>query len=75
MCNYIQREYHCGHHRFIASTWCDVYTMTHKRCPPDITLFEYAAKLLCGDCKAKTLPPVPWEALIKRHNKHAILLL
>jgi hypothetical protein len=34
-----------------------------------------AAKLLCGDCKAKTLPPVPWEALIRRHNKHAILLL
>lgn len=26
---------------------------------------------LCGDCKAKTQPPVPWESLIKRNNRPA----
>ncbi|KAK4143606.1 uncharacterized protein C8A04DRAFT_12280 [Dichotomopilus funicola] len=69
MCNFIQREYSCGHYRFIASKWCETYTVTHKRCPAEISYFEYASDLLCGDCKAKTLPPVPWEFMIKRHDK------
>ncbi|KAK4102346.1 hypothetical protein N658DRAFT_424391 [Parathielavia hyrcaniae] len=72
MCNYIQREYDCGHHRYIASEWCPVYSLTHKRCRPDITHYEVVL-ILCGDCKAKNQPPVPWESLIKRHNKHAVL--
>ncbi|KAK3290307.1 uncharacterized protein B0H64DRAFT_447371 [Chaetomium fimeti] len=72
MCNFIQREYSCGHFRFIASRWCDVYTITHKRCKPDITHFEYVAMLLCGDCKAKNQPPCAWESMIKRHNKRAV---
>jgi hypothetical protein len=40
MCNFIQREYGCGHFRFIASKWCIDYTMTHKRCPPQVTHYE-----------------------------------
>ncbi|AEO61161.1 hypothetical protein MYCTH_2084107 [Thermothelomyces thermophilus ATCC 42464] len=70
MCKFIQREYLCGHQRFIASEWCDVYTMTHKRCPPEITHYEYVPQLLCGDCKAKNQPPVPWESMIKRHSNN-----
>ncbi|EGS22612.1 uncharacterized protein CTHT_0010830 [Thermochaetoides thermophila DSM 1495] len=67
MCNFIQREYDCGHFRWIASKWCRAYTITHKRCPPDVTHFE-CVDTICGDCKAKQRPPVPWENLIMRHN-------
>ncbi|KAK3903988.1 hypothetical protein C8A05DRAFT_32236 [Staphylotrichum tortipilum] len=69
MCNFIQREYGCGHHRYIASRWCELYSITHKRCPPEVTHFECVDNL-CGDCNAKNQPPVPWEDLIKRHRKH-----
>ncbi|KAL2022972.1 hypothetical protein VTK56DRAFT_4187 [Thermocarpiscus australiensis] len=65
MCKFIQREYACNHLRWIASQWCRDYTMTHKRCPPEVAFFEYVRDM-CGDCKAKTRPPVPWEHLIKR---------
>ncbi|KAK4151501.1 hypothetical protein C8A00DRAFT_35862 [Chaetomidium leptoderma] len=58
--------FHCG--------WCDLYTVTYKRCPPDVTHFE-CVNNLCGDCKAKTLPPVRWEDMIKRYNKYAIISL
>ena len=40
MCNFIQREYGCGHHRYIASVWCKSYTTTHRRCPPQVTHYE-----------------------------------
>jgi hypothetical protein len=41
MCDYTQREYSCGHFRWIASKWCKDYTITHKRCQPNVTHFEY----------------------------------
>jgi hypothetical protein len=41
MCDYTQREYSCGHFRWIASKWCRDYTITHKRCQPNVTHFEY----------------------------------
>lgn len=41
MCDYTQREYSCGHFRWIASRWCRDYTLTHKRCQPNVTHFEY----------------------------------
>jgi hypothetical protein len=41
MCDYTQREYSCGHFRWIASKWCKDYTLTHKRCQPNVTHFEY----------------------------------
>ncbi|KAL2255799.1 hypothetical protein VTK26DRAFT_2690 [Humicola hyalothermophila] len=69
MCSFIQREYSCTHYRYIASRWCESYTITHKRCPPDVRHYEHVGELY-GDCKAKTLPPVPWEGLIKRHGRH-----
>lgn len=48
MCDYTQREYSCGHFRWIASKWCRDYTITHKRCQPNVTHFEYRAEELCG---------------------------
>ena len=50
MCDYTQREYSCGHFRWIASKWCREYTTTHKRCQPNVTHFEYRAEELCGTC-------------------------
>lgn len=41
MCDYIQREYSCRHFRWIASKWCRIYTITHRRCPPNITHYEW----------------------------------
>ncbi|KAK4133557.1 hypothetical protein BT67DRAFT_382683 [Trichocladium antarcticum] len=68
MCDFIKRKYDCYHHRFIASEWCPSYTTTHKRCPPEIKHYEWQVKhrCLCGDCKAREQPPVPWEGMIKR---------
>lgn len=48
MCDYTQREYECGHFRWIASKWCKDYTITHKRCQPNITHFEYRDDERCG---------------------------
>ncbi|KAK3386062.1 hypothetical protein B0H63DRAFT_494735 [Podospora didyma] len=80
MCDYTQREYQCGHFRWIASKWCKDYTMTHKRCQPNVTHFEYRLVVehentnrmltdeLTGECKPKTYPP--WENMIRR-SKHS----
>jgi len=57
MCDYTQREYSCGHFRWIASKWCRDYTITHKRCQPNVTHFEYRAEELCG--KHHPLPTSP----------------
>ncbi|KAK4117412.1 hypothetical protein N656DRAFT_699712 [Canariomyces notabilis] len=68
MCDYTQREHACEHIRWIAARWCRQYTITHKRCPPNITHFEYRHEL-CGDCKARlNQKPVAWEHLITRPN-------
>jgi len=48
MCDYTQREYSCGHFRWIASKWCRDYAITHKRCQPNVTHFDYRAEELCG---------------------------
>ncbi|KAK3364335.1 hypothetical protein B0T25DRAFT_61273 [Lasiosphaeria hispida] len=61
-----QREYSCGHFRWIVSEWCKVYTTTHKRCRPNVTHFDHREEL-CGECKPKPYPP--WEHMIKRPNK------
>ncbi|KAL1838640.1 hypothetical protein VTJ49DRAFT_2447 [Mycothermus thermophilus] len=70
MCNYFQREYSCSHHRYIVSYWCREYATTHQRCPPEVTQYEYHPDL-CGDCKRKNEPPVPWEHLIRRPKKRS----
>ncbi|KAK0738029.1 hypothetical protein B0T18DRAFT_440926 [Schizothecium vesticola] len=69
MCDYTQREYSCGHFRWIASKWCRDYTMTHKRCEPNVTHFEFKSKEPCGECKPKEYPA--WENMIKRSSKQA----
>ncbi|KAK4119944.1 hypothetical protein N657DRAFT_580798 [Parathielavia appendiculata] len=66
MCDYIQREYSCGHFRWIASKWCRDYTTTHKRCQPNIAYFEDKAEELCGECMPRE--DCPWEYMIKRPN-------
>ncbi|KAH6853209.1 hypothetical protein B0I37DRAFT_303947, partial [Chaetomium sp. MPI-CAGE-AT-0009] len=58
------REYSCGHFRWIASKWCRDYTITYKRCQPNVTHLEYRVEELCGECKPKENPP--WGYLIKR---------
>ncbi|KAK3689223.1 hypothetical protein B0T22DRAFT_376861, partial [Podospora appendiculata] len=63
-----QREYSCGHFRWIASKWCREYTITHKRCQPNVTHFEYCGGALCGECQPT--PEVRWEGMIQRSNKH-----
>ncbi|KAK0749035.1 hypothetical protein B0T18DRAFT_322389 [Schizothecium vesticola] len=70
MCDYAQREYKCGHFRWIASRWCLDYTMSQKRCPPNVVYFEVRPSCLralnpCGECLAKT-NQVPWESMIRR---------
>ncbi|KAK4161693.1 hypothetical protein QBC43DRAFT_217017 [Cladorrhinum sp. PSN259] len=66
MCDYTQREYRCGHYRWIASKWCPTYQITHVRCEPNVNHFEYRREELCGDCKPKAKSP--WDHLIKRHQ-------
>lgn len=48
MCEFTQREYSCGHFKFIAARWCNLYKRTHRRCQPDIAHFEYRADEICG---------------------------
>ncbi|KAK4107145.1 hypothetical protein N656DRAFT_558914 [Canariomyces notabilis] len=62
MCDYTQREYSCGHFRWIASKWCRDYTITHKRCQPNVTHFEYRAEELCGKSLQSSMHP-PSEQL------------
>ena len=68
MCDYTQREYSCGHFRWIASKWCREYTTTHKRCQPNVTHFEYRAEELCG------MSYSPWMSHSPR-NQTLILLI
>ncbi|KAK1828596.1 hypothetical protein QBC39DRAFT_264666 [Podospora conica] len=68
MCDYTQREYGCGHFRWIASRWCRDYTESQKRCKPNVVSFEVSPSLLkpCGECLPKPHLPVPWENMIRR---------
>ncbi|OAA57969.1 hypothetical protein SPI_06854 [Niveomyces insectorum RCEF 264] len=66
MCEFTQREYGCGHFKFIAARWCNVYKRTHRRCQPDITHFEYRADEICGQCRPQEIPP--WRHLISPSN-------
>ncbi|KXX82359.1 hypothetical protein MMYC01_201307 [Madurella mycetomatis] len=73
MCDYTQREHRCDHFRWIASRWCQAYAVTHKRCTPNVTHFEYKP-VLCGECKAKfNQEPCPWEHLIRRPNTRSAI--
>ncbi|EFW99004.1 hypothetical protein CMQ_4856 [Grosmannia clavigera kw1407] len=70
MCEFTQREYSCGHFKFIAARWCNLYKRTHRRCQPDITHFEYRANEICGQCRPQEVPE--WQHLIKRHTPHSV---
>ena len=47
MCEFTQREYRCGHFKFIAARWCNLYRRTHRRCPPEVAHFEFRANEIC----------------------------
>ncbi|KAK3687911.1 hypothetical protein B0T22DRAFT_141069 [Podospora appendiculata] len=68
MCEFTQREYSCGHFRWVASQWCREYRTTHKRCEPNVTHFKYRGEERCGNCKPEA--PVAWEGMIKRLEQH-----
>ncbi|ERT03421.1 uncharacterized protein SPSK_09825 [Sporothrix schenckii 1099-18] len=63
MCEFTQREYSCGHFKFIAARWCNLYKRTHRRCQPDIAHFEYRADEICGQCRPQEVPA--WQHLIR----------
>lgn len=56
MCEFTQREYSCGHFRFIAARWCNLYKISHRRCHPDVTHFEFRQHEICGICQPYEMP-------------------
>ncbi|KAK3360770.1 hypothetical protein B0T25DRAFT_133571 [Lasiosphaeria hispida] len=72
MYDFTQQEYSCGHFWWIASKWCRDYTLTYKRCQPNIH-FEFRAEEICGEYKPKAYPP--WENMIKRSDKRTFLFV
>ncbi|KAK3337475.1 hypothetical protein B0T19DRAFT_74598 [Cercophora scortea] len=65
MCDFTQREYSCGHLRWLASKHCSEFKVKRKRCPPNITDFEERPNDICGECKPKKHP----EGMIAFVNK------
>ncbi|KAH7628431.1 hypothetical protein B0T09DRAFT_343796 [Sordaria sp. MPI-SDFR-AT-0083] len=51
MCNYTQREYSCGHIRWLASKHCADYKERRKKCQPTIMDFEERPQTVCGNCR------------------------
>ncbi|KAK0725702.1 hypothetical protein B0H67DRAFT_482377, partial [Lasiosphaeris hirsuta] len=59
-CHCDQREYSCGHFKWLATEHCPEYReRQNKKCPPNITAFEDRTDI-CGECKPKT--QFPWIA-------------
>lgn len=58
-----KREYACRHMRWIASRWCREYTITHKRCKPNVAHFEQKWVVLPKDHNydTQTLTPLSLE--------------
>ncbi|KAL8407430.1 hypothetical protein RB594_006312 [Gaeumannomyces avenae] len=72
MCDWVDREYRCGHHRVVAERWCQKYINSRRRCTPNITANHYLWKTLCGECARKHAPPVAWEYMIKRKGSSQV---
>ncbi|CAK7231407.1 hypothetical protein SBRCBS47491_007920 [Sporothrix bragantina] len=70
MCEFTQREYSCGHFKFIAARWCNLYKRTHRRCPPEIAHFEFRANEICGQCRPQEVPA--WQHLIRTNTPVSI---
>ncbi|CAK7202886.1 hypothetical protein SEUCBS139899_005613 [Sporothrix eucalyptigena] len=70
MCEFTQREYSCGHFKFIAARWCNLYKRTHRRCPPEIAHFEFRADEICGQCRPQEVPA--WQHLIRTNTPVSI---
>ncbi|KAL8410598.1 hypothetical protein RB596_000327 [Gaeumannomyces avenae] len=66
MCEWTDREYSCGHHRFVAAEWCSKFIRTRLWCKPQVENYEYGPTESCGDCVRKCQEPVAWEYMIKR---------
>ncbi|CRJ87207.1 hypothetical protein D7B24_002865 [Verticillium nonalfalfae] len=67
MCDWIQREFHCGHFRWIVSRWCPEYLRTQLRCPLSVSHYEYRGDEQCSHCKPRQTQP--WEKMIRRNNQ------
>ncbi|KAL1835923.1 hypothetical protein VTJ49DRAFT_5864 [Mycothermus thermophilus] len=59
MCTYTQREYSCGHFRWIATAHCSQFKWNVpqllSKCDPDITGFQ-DRDFICGECKWRLEP-------------------
>ncbi|KAK0612402.1 hypothetical protein B0T17DRAFT_499489 [Bombardia bombarda] len=69
MCEYTQREYDCGHFRWVASKWCKVYSATSRCNQREITSFQKKLQE-CGECRTRRQPPMPWEDMILGNNNN-----
>ncbi|PGH18616.1 hypothetical protein AJ79_00395 [Helicocarpus griseus UAMH5409] len=44
MCDYKEVEHLCGHKSHLVYAWCVVYQQSHKRCPPNVIIWEQSGK-------------------------------
>ncbi|KAL1998742.1 hypothetical protein VTN02DRAFT_5641 [Thermoascus thermophilus] len=55
MCDHIQVNYRCGHHRFLVTAWCTIYARTGKICPLNVVTIEDRIDEICSMCLAEGL--------------------
>ncbi|KAK3396132.1 hypothetical protein B0T20DRAFT_261936 [Sordaria brevicollis] len=66
MCNYTQREYSCGHIRWLASKHCVDYKERRKKCQPTIMDFEERPQAVCGNCRQPSEQPPSMTAFMRK---------
>ncbi|KAK3500968.1 hypothetical protein B0T13DRAFT_466933 [Neurospora crassa] len=66
MCNYIQREYSCGHIRWLASKHCADYKERRRKCQPSIMDFEERPQAVCGNCRQPSEQPPSMTAFMRK---------
>ncbi|EFX01623.1 hypothetical protein CMQ_8089 [Grosmannia clavigera kw1407] len=57
MCQWTQRNYSCGHVRYVAAEWCRSYRMRKQRCSVDVTNVEDRCDELCASCRPRQVTP------------------
>ncbi|KAM7205704.1 hypothetical protein V8F33_001030 [Rhypophila sp. PSN 637] len=62
MCDFKQRDYACGHRRWLAFRHCAEYIRTRRRnCATNVLEFEERPNDICGECKScQQLSRAPW---------------
>ncbi|KAM7201420.1 hypothetical protein V8F20_004884 [Naviculisporaceae sp. PSN 640] len=66
-----QRDYKCGHIRWLAIRVCDEYKRTGNRrsCGLNVLEFEDRPNDICGECKPNILSQAPWMNSFLRSMK------